>query len=143
MTRACIPILEKSASMEDPSRIINIGSVVGMVPQNAPTHAYDASKAAVHQLTKKLSADLAPKHITVNCLAPGFVPTRMSDGLGSWGATREVISDSVPLGRMGNEDDMTGACLYFSSRAGAYCTGVILNVDGGSVGSQQIELSNL
>ena len=143
LTRACIPLLEQSAKEEDPARIINIGSVVGFVPQDAPTHAYDASKAAVHQLTKKLAADLAPKRITVNCLAPGFVPSRMSDGLSSWGATREVIAKSVPLGRMGNENDMAGACLFFSSQAGAWCTGVILNVDGGAVGALQIPLSSL
>lgn len=124
LTRACIPMLEASASAEDPARVINIGSIVGSVPQDAPTHAYDISKAAVHQLTKKFAADFAPKHITVNCLAPGFVPSRMSDGLNAWGATKENIANSVPLGRMGNEDDMSGACIYFSSRAGAWCTGV-------------------
>jgi len=143
LTRACIPILEQSGTVQDPSRIINIGSVVGMVPQEAPTHAYDISKAAVHQLTKKFSADLASKHITVNCVAPGFVPSRMSDGLQSWGANQETISKSIPLGRMGNEDDMAGACIYLSSRAGAWCTGVILNVDGGTVGALQIPLSSL
>lgn len=58
---------------------------MGIVPQEAPTHAYDASKAAVHNLTKKFAADLAPRHITVNCVAPGFVPSRMSAGLGTWG----------------------------------------------------------
>lgn len=143
LTRACIPLLEKSAKIDDPARIINIGSVVGLVPQEAPTHAYDVSKAAVHQLTKKFAADLAPKHITVNCLAPGFVPSRMSDGLSSWGASREKISKNIPLGRMGNENDMAGACLFFSSQAGAWCTGVILNVDGGAVGALQIPLSSL
>ncbi len=133
-------MLEKGATPENPSRIINVGSVVGMVPQAAPTHAYDVSKAAVHQLTKKLASDLAPRSITVNALAPGFVATRMSKGLGTWGATEEIISKGIPLKRMGNEDDMAGACLYLSSRAGAWCTGVILNVDGGTVGALQIDL---
>ena len=137
-------MLENSATPEDPARVINIGSIVGIIPQAAPTHAYDASKAAVHQLTKKLAADLAPKSITVNAVAPGFVPSRMSDGLGAWGATQEVIAKSIPLKRMGTEEDMAGACLYLSSRAGAWCTGVILNVDGGAVGGIQVELgSNL
>lgn len=143
LTRACIPLLEKSGTPEDPARVINIGSVVGFVPQEAPTHAYDVSKAAVHQLTRKMSADLAPKRITVNCLAPGFVPSRMSDGLASWGADKEVLAKACPLGRLGREDDMAGAAIYFASRAGAWCTGVILNVDGGSVGALQIPLSSL
>ncbi|KAL3913504.1 MAG: hypothetical protein SGILL_006462, partial [Bacillariaceae sp.] len=132
LTRACIPLLEQAATPENPARIINVGSVVGIIPQAAPTHAYDASKAAVHNLTKKLACDLAPKSITVNALAPGFVPSRMSEGLGSWGLTEDKISQSIPLKRMGTEEDMAGACLYLSSRAGAWCTGVILNVDGGS-----------
>jgi NAD(P)-dependent dehydrogenase (short-subunit alcohol dehydrogenase family) len=67
LTLACIPMLEKAGTQDDPARIINIGSVVGMVPQEAPTYAYDASKAAVHNMTKKFAADLAPKCITGAC----------------------------------------------------------------------------
>jgi NAD(P)-dependent dehydrogenase (short-subunit alcohol dehydrogenase family) len=162
LTRACIPLLRRdeqdknvSGAVEqtnsntatnitvDPARIINIGSVTGIIPQEAPTYAYDISKAAVHQLTRKFSKDLAPYNITVNCLAPGFVPTRMSSGLASWGGTAEVLSKHIPLGRMGNADDMVGACIYLSSRAGSWCTGVILNVDGGTIGAMQIPLSSL
>lgn len=142
LTRACIPMLEHDSTPENPSRVINIGSVVGMIPQAAPTHAYDVSKAAVHQLTKKLSSDLAPRGITVNALAPGFVATRMSKGLGTWGATEDVIAKGIPLKRMGNEEDMAGACLYLSSKAGAWCTGVILNVDGGTIGGIQVDLGS-
>jgi len=57
-------MLQNAATPEDPARIINIGSVVGLMPQEAPTHAYDASKAAVHNMTKKFAADLAPQNIT-------------------------------------------------------------------------------
>mmetsp|Transcript_19370 Transcript_19370/g.33237 ORF Transcript_19370/g.33237 Transcript_19370/m.33237 type:complete len:307 (+) Transcript_19370:32-952(+) len=135
-----------TASPLDPGRIINIGSVTGFLPQDAPTHAYDVSKAAVHHLTKKLAADLAPRGITVNAVAPGYVPTRMSTGLFSTWTEGDDVQDAVstiPLGRMGNEDDMGGAVLYLSSRAGSWCTGVILNVDGGAVGAMQIPLSSL
>lgn len=144
LTRACVPLLQHNdVSIDNPSRIINIGSVAGIVSQAAPTHAYDASKAAVHSLTRKFAAELASKHITVNAIAPGFVPTRMSSGLSSWGADEEALAKSTPLGRMGNEDDMIGASIYLSSKAGSWCTGVILNVDGGCIGAQQIQLSNL
>lgn len=166
MTRECVPMLQRRGGIDgdggdgdasddglssspslDPGRIINIGSVAGFLPQDAPTHAYDVSKAAVHHLTKKLSADLAPRGITVNALAPGYVPSRMSMGLSTWtkgdGDMKGEVSKTIPLGRMGNEDDMGGACIYLASRAGSWCTGVILNVDGGSVGAAQIPLSSL
>lgn len=67
----------------------------------------------------------------------------MSAGLASWGADAEKMAASIPLGRMGNEDDMAGACIYLSSKAAAWCTGVILNVDGGAVGTLPIPLSSL
>jgi NAD(P)-dependent dehydrogenase (short-subunit alcohol dehydrogenase family) len=143
LTRACLPLLEQSASPDNPSRIINVGSVTGLVPQQAPTHAYDASKAAVHNLTRKFAADLASKHVTVNALAPGFVPSRMSAGLAAWGGDADQLARTIPLGRLGNADDMAGACIYLSSRAGNWCTGVILNVDGGAVGALQLPLSSL
>lgn len=143
LTRACLPMLEASAAKDNPARVINIGSVAGFQTQPAPTHAYDISKAAVHHLTKKLAADFAPKHVTVNCVAPGYVMTRMSKGLATWGADEEAMTSQIPLGRMGNGDDMAGACIYLASKAGAWCTGVILTVDGGTIGAQQISFSNL
>lgn len=143
LTNACLPMLQATAHPDDPARIVNIGSVVGLVPQAAPTHAYDASKAAVHQLTRKFSADFAPDYITVNAVAPGFVPSRMSAGLSAWGANEESLAKTVPLQRLGRPDDMAGACLYLCSRAGAWVTGTVLPVDGGSVGALQLPLSSL
>jgi NAD(P)-dependent dehydrogenase (short-subunit alcohol dehydrogenase family) len=143
LTLACQPFLKNAATPEDPARIINIGSVAGWTPQEAPTHAYDVSKAALHHLTRKMAADYAKDHITVNAIAPGFVPSRMSAGLAAWGADAETLAKHVPLGRLGTPEDMSGACIYLSSRAGAWCTGVILNVDGGTIGAQQIPLSSL
>ena len=166
LTRECVPMLQRrkvnetnddvtSSHLEsrvpiDPGRIINIGSITGFIPQNAPTHAYEVSKAAVHHLTKKLASDLAPRGITVNAIAPGYVLTRMSSGLSTWlpkmddeMEAKHVISDTIPLGRMGTEEDMGGAAIYLSSRAGSFCTGHILAVDGGSVGCINIPLSNL
>jgi NAD(P)-dependent dehydrogenase (short-subunit alcohol dehydrogenase family) len=144
LSRECIPLLERSESSStcDPGRIINIGSVAGLMPQEAPTYAYDVSKAAVHHLTKKLAFDLAKKGITVNAIAPGFVPSKMSDGLKNY-ASFETIANAIPLGRMGNEDDMAAACIYLSSRASSWVTGTILVVDGGISGTLQIPLSSL
>lgn len=161
LTRECVPMLQRreindnksddnSGVSTDPGRVINIGSITGFIPQNAPTHAYEVSKAAVHHLTKKLASDLAPRGITVNAIAPGYVKTRMSSGLSTWlpkmddeKEAEHVISDTIPLGRMGNADDMGGAAIFLSSKAGSFCTGHILAVDGGSVGCIQIPLSNL
>jgi len=153
LTRECVPLLERlsgsggdgsagSSVVEDPGRIVNIGSIAGIIPQEAPTHAYDVSKAAVHHLTKKMAADLAPRGITVNAIAPGYVPSRMTMGLKAYGADETNIQAGIPLGRMGDESDMSGAALFLSSRAGAWCTGVILNVDGGAC-TIQMPLSSL
>ncbi|GMI20038.1 hypothetical protein TeGR_g12137 [Tetraparma gracilis] len=140
LTHACMDLLA-SPDRAEPGRVINVGSVVGLTPQSAPTHAYDASKAAIHHLTKKMSVDLAERNITCNAIAPGFVPSKMSAQLGTY-ASFDDIAKQTPLGRLGNEDDMGGAALYLSSKAGAWVTGVILNVDGGAVGGLQIKLAD-
>ncbi len=136
LSRECVPMLERTVPDNgekcDPGRIINIGSIAGMITQEAPTHAYDVSKAAVHHLTKKMAADLATRQITVNAIAPGYVPSRMSMGLESYVGDVQKIADCIPLKRMGDDDDMAGPAIYLSSRAGSWTTGVILNVDGGA-----------
>lgn len=147
LSRECVPMLERSLSSEkeekcDPGRIINIGSIAGIITQEAPTHAYDVSKAAVHHLTRKMAADLASRQITVNAIAPGYIPSRMSQGLTHYTGGADKISSSIPLKRMGDDDDMAGAAIYLSSRASSWTTGVILNVDGGAC-TIQMPLSSL
>lgn len=131
LTRALLPLLKAGAKENDPSRIINIGSIAGVMHQPVPTYSYDVSKAAVHALTKKLASELAPS-ITVNAIAPGFVPTRMSKGLLTY-AGEDLIKQGIPMGRLGSSSDMGGAALYFSSLAGSWVTGQILVVDGGTI----------
>ena len=129
LTRALVPVLEGAASQDDPSRVINIGSIDGLKPPLLDTFSYSASKAAVHQLTRVLAKKLSPKHITVNAVAPGPFQSRMMR------ATLERFGDSIekstPLGRIGRPDDMAGIAVYLSSRAGAYVTGAVIPVDGG------------
>jgi NAD(P)-dependent dehydrogenase (short-subunit alcohol dehydrogenase family) len=107
------------------------------VHQDFPTHAYDVSKAAVHSLTKKLAADLAQRTegrpVTVNAIAPGYVPSKMTEGLAAWGVDADKAAKSIPLGRMGGAEDMAGAALFLASPAGAWVTGAVLPVDGGSL----------
>lgn len=132
LTRACLPLLRAAGSHADPARVVNVGSVAGIRPQAWPTYSYDVSKAAVHHLTTKLAGELAGERVTVNALAPGLVPSKMSDQLAAY-ASKDQIAASVPLGRVGSAEDMAGAVLYFAGRAGAWTSGVTLVVDGGAL----------
>jgi len=129
LTRACLPQLEAAATADDPARVINIGSIDGLRVPLLHTYAYSSSKAAVHHLTRVLAVELAPKHITVNAVAPGpFESKMMAETLRNFG---EAIKASCPLGRIGRPDDMAGVAIYLASRAGAYVTGTVIPVDGG------------
>lgn len=128
LTRALLPLLRAAGSAESPARVINIGSIDGIHVPFLETYSYSASKAAVHQLTRHLAKRLAPD-ITVNAIAPGpFESKMMAATLESFG---DEIAAGAPLKRIGRPDDMAGAAIFLASRAGAYCTGVILPVDGG------------
>src|ERR1035438_8359686 len=129
LTRALLPLLEAAGTHEDPARVINIGSIDGLRVPALPTYSYSASKAGLHHLTRVLARDLGPRHITVNAVAPGpFESRMMAATLESFG---DEIAAAAPLGRIGRPDDMAGAAVYLSSRAGAYVTGAVIPVDGG------------
>jgi NAD(P)-dependent dehydrogenase (short-subunit alcohol dehydrogenase family) len=129
LTRAFLPLLEAAASDDDPARVINVGSIDGLRVPELPVYSYAASKAGIHQLTRMLARELGPRRITVNAIAPGpFESKMMAATLEAFG---EQIAASAPLGRIGRPDDMAGAAIFLSSRAGAYVTGAILPVDGG------------
>jgi len=133
LTRALTPALAAAATAEDPSRVINIGSVDGLHVPGLETYSYSTSKAAVHHLTKVLAQKLAKQHITVNAVSPGpFESKMMAAMLDSF---RETIESTVPLGRIGRPDDMAGIAIFLASRAGAYLTGAVIPVDGGLIGT--------
>ncbi len=128
LTKFLVPLLEKAGTVDEPSRVINIGSIDGIGVPALETYSYSASKAAVHQLTRHLAKRLAPL-VTVNAIAPGpFESKMMAATLEAFGAQ---IASSAPLKRIGRPDDMAGTAIYLSSRAGAYLTGAIIPVDGG------------
>lgn len=129
LTQALAPRLRAAASPEDPARVITIGSIDGgfHVP-SFETYAYSASKAAVHQLSRHLGKFLAADHVTVNAIAPGFFPSKMTAFMLEY---EEQLVASIPLGRVGTPEDMAGIAIYLASRAGAYTTGAVIPVDGG------------
>ena len=111
-------------------RIINIASVIGLIG-NAGQSNYAASKAALIGFTKSIAKELAPRGITVNAIAPGFIETDMTAALDDKG--REGILGNVPLGRFGSPDDIAHAAVFLAMEPSGYITGQVLTVDGGMV----------
>ncbi|MEU6999110.1 SDR family oxidoreductase [Nonomuraea sp. NPDC046570] len=134
LTQRLLPNLRAAASADDPARVVNIGSIDGIRVPALENYAYSAAKAGVHMLTRHLAKQLAGEHITVNAIAPGPFESKMMAFALDDPATREGIASSVPLGRIGRPDDMAGAAIFLSSRAGAYLTGTVIPVDGGISG---------
>ncbi|WP_077036183.1 SDR family oxidoreductase [Pelomonas sp. KK5] len=131
LAQRLLPLMERAASEEDPARIINIGSVAGLKTSSSNTFAYGPSKAALHQLTRSLARELAPRRILVNAIAPGFFPSNMSAPYLADEQRRRKIVQGIPLGRTGEASDISGLAIFLSSRAGAFVTGTVIPLDGG------------
>ena len=129
LTRELLPLLEEGASPENPSRVINIGSIDGLRVSSTDNFAYGASKAAVHFLTKNLAVRLAGKGLTVNAIAPGPFESKMMEHMLL--QFRDKIEAENPLGRIGNPTDMGGLAVYLASPATSYMTGQVIALDGG------------
>ena len=111
-------------------RIINISSVIGLIG-NAGQANYAASKAGLIGLTKSLARELASRGITVNAIAPGLIETDMTGVLSD--EIRQSILQKIPLGKLGQPDDIAAAVAYLASAEARYITGQVLAVDGGMV----------
>jgi NAD(P)-dependent dehydrogenase (short-subunit alcohol dehydrogenase family) len=130
LVQSTVDLLEAAAQGGDPARIVNIGSVDGHAVGTFDNFAYSAAKAGIHHLTRVLARRLGARGITVNCIAPGPILTKMTAGLLAEAGPR--ILAATPLERLADADDVAGALVYLTSRSGAFVTGSVIPVDGGA-----------
>lgn len=123
-----IKAVTRSMMKQRSGRIINISSVVGVLGNPGQAN-YVAAKAGVIGLTKASARELASRGITVNCVAPGFIQTEMTDKLPE--EMRQTLSGQIPLARLGDPSDIANAVRFLASDASAYMTGQTIHVDGG------------
>jgi 3-oxoacyl-[acyl-carrier protein] reductase len=109
-------------------RIISITSVVGTMGNPGQAN-YAASKAGLTGMSKALAQEVAARGITVNCVAPGFIVTAMTDGLSD--EQKEKLLGNIPSGRLGTVEDIAGAAVFLASDEASYMTGQTLHINGG------------
>lgn len=109
-------------------RIISVTSIVGSTG-NPGQMNYSAAKAGIVGMSKSLAQEIASRGVTVNCIAPGFIRTAMTDALPD--AQKEALASKIPMGRMGEGEDIGAAAAYLASREAGYVTGQVLHVNGG------------
>ena len=124
LARGCLKSMMKNRW----GRIINISSVVGFTGNPGQAN-YAASKAGIIGMTKSLAAEVASRNITVNCIAPGYIKTAMTESL-TEKQTSELLT-LVPSGRMGVPEDIAASVLYLSSEEASYLTGQTIHINGG------------
>jgi len=131
LVQQALPLLQAAAHANGQAAIINLGSIGGLHIPNWEAYPYGASKAALHHLTRALCKRLGADGITVNAIAPGPFPSRLTD-TGS-DAVKKSVATYVPLGRPGMPEDVQGLCIFLASRAGAYVNGSTIALDGGYI----------
>jgi 3-oxoacyl-[acyl-carrier protein] reductase len=125
-----VKAFQRSLLKQGGARIINISSVIGLIG-NAGQANYAASKAGLIGYTKSLAREFASRSVTVNAIAPGFIVTDMTEALSD--ELKEGIKSKIPLGELGQVDDISSAVEYLAGEGGRYITGQVLTVDGGMV----------
>ncbi|PVX30196.1 SDR family oxidoreductase [Sphingomonas pokkalii] len=130
LTQALHGLLKAAASAEQPAKVINITSIDGQRLNTWETYSYQASKAALIHLTRRMAARLVGDRIHVTSIAPGAFPSDMNKAARDHGGT---VAQAIPARRIGGAEDMAGAAIFLASRAGDYLVGETVTVDGGLV----------
>lgn len=130
LTQKLHGLLKAAASKEQPAKVINIASVDGLRLNAWETYSYQASKAAVIQLTKRMAARLIRDQIVASCICPGAFPSEMNKAAAK---NPEASAKGIPSRRIGTIEDMAGGAIFLASRAGDYVVGTPLPIDGGIV----------
>lgn len=128
LTQALFGMLKAAASEERPAKVINITSIDGQRVNPWQTYSYQASKAALIHLTRRMAAELIQHNIVVSSLAPGAFPSSMNKAARDHG---DAVATRIPARRVGDLEDMAGTAIFLASRAGDYVVGETVTVDGG------------
>lgn len=139
LTQKLTPMLGLNACVEDPARVINIGSIDGLNVPALESYAYGTSKAAVHHLTRVQARRLVGENILVNAIAPGPYESMMLGA--AVNHDYSLIESRNPRKRIGSPEDIAGLVIFLCSRAGAYTVGAVIPSDGGLVGTAGHDLS--
>jgi 2-deoxy-D-gluconate 3-dehydrogenase len=128
LTQAVAPALRAAASKDRPAKVINIASIDGIRPNPQETYSYQASKAGLIHLTRRMAARLIEDNICVNAIAPGAFASEMNRTARDHA---EEVAQRIPARRIGTDEDMQGVAIFLASRAGDYAVGITIAVDGG------------
>ena len=139
LTQKLTPILTVNSTIDDPSRVINIGSIDGLNVPALESYAYGTSKAAVHHLTRVQAKKLVGENILVNAIAPGPYPSNMLGAAVNHDYSE--IEKRNPRKRVGTPEDIAGLAIFLCSRAGSYTVGETITSDGGIVKTASHNLS--
>ena len=130
LTQSLHKLLKATASGKSPSKVINIASIDGLRANPWETYSYQASKAAVINLTRRVAARLIQDNILVTAIAPGAFASDMNKAARD---LADVVGKHIPAGRIGNEEDIAATAIYLAARSGNYVVGETITVDGGGV----------